>query len=57
MLEKQAAIYQKYDVFPAALLEGIEKGLKRFDDANLRNKISGNEEEIMKLVEKFFHCG
>lgn len=57
MLELQSAIYQKYNVFPASLLKGIGDGLRRFNDADLRKNIAGNEEEILKLVNKFFHCG
>lgn len=57
MLEQQSEIYQKYNVFPAALLQGIANGLRRFNDADLRNNLAGNEAEILKLVNKFFHCG
>lgn len=56
-LEEHADIYKKYDVFSQEMIDGIVKNLRKFDDNNLRKKISGDETEIMKIVEKYFHCG
>ncbi len=56
-LRKQADIYKQYDVFSPTLLEGIAKKLDDFNDENLREKISCNREETMKLVRRFLHCG
>ncbi len=56
-LEKQKAIYAQHGVFPERMLEWIASYLKSFNDKDLRAEISNNEEEIMKLVQKYFHCG
>ncbi|MBU2650338.1 MAG: glutamine synthetase family protein [Bacteroidetes bacterium] len=56
-LEKQKDIYTKYGVFPERMLDWIAQYLKNFNDKNLRTEISHNEEEIMKLVKKYYHCG
>lgn len=57
MLEKQAEIYKKYDIFPQNIIDGIIKDLKKFDDKDLRAKLENNEEEMLALVDKHFHCG
>jgi glutamine synthetase len=56
-LEKQKEIYLKNNVFTAGILEGIGDYLRAFNDENLQKKIGNNPEEVLKLVEKFFHCG
>lgn len=56
-LEKQKDIYLENGVFSEGMLNWIERYLKSFNDKSLRTEISGNEKEILKLVEKFFHCG
>jgi glutamine synthetase len=56
-LAEQANIYMKNDIFPRNIIDGIITGLKKFDDKSLRSKISGDDGEIMKLVNRYFHCG
>lgn len=56
-LAKQAEIYTRYGVFPKGVLDGIEKLLKSFNDQNLRAEIGNDQEAILKLVQKYFHCG
>jgi glutamine synthetase len=56
-LEKQKAIYLKYDVFNEMTIQGIEKNLLSFNDANIRTEIGNDEERILALVDRFFHCG
>ncbi|MCK9613217.1 MAG: glutamine synthetase family protein [Bacteroidales bacterium] len=57
ILEQQAEIYKKYDVFSQNILEGTVKGLKAYDDRDLREKLKDNKDELLRLVEKYFHCG
>jgi len=57
MLEKQADIYKKYDVFSQSIIDGTVSSLKKFDDKDLRIKIKDNKAEMLALVEKYFHCG
>jgi hypothetical protein len=44
-------------VFTESLLQGIARRLTDYNDENLREKISYNREETMKLVRRFLHCG
>lgn len=56
-LEKQRSIYEKYNVFSPAMISGIIKKLRSYDDATLRQRIEGKPEEMIKLVAEYFHCG
>ncbi|MDT8392709.1 MAG: glutamine synthetase family protein [Bacteroidales bacterium] len=56
-LLKQKEIYTKYGVFSEGMLEWIASYLKSFNDKTLRQDIGKDENEIMKLVNRFFHCG
>ncbi len=55
-LLKDREIYQRDGVFPEAVIEGIVKKLKSFNDKDLSGQISGKEDEIKKLVDKYLHC-
>ncbi len=57
VLEKQAEIYEKYDVFPKSVIEGIARQLRSFNDEHLREEISADNTKMLQLVEKYFHCG
>jgi glutamine synthetase len=56
-LEKQKSIYLKSGIFSEGMIDWIIGYLKSFNDKNLRRDIGQNEEEIMKLVQQYFHCG
>jgi len=56
-IEEQADIYKKYGVFTQGHINGISANLKKFDDKRLREQIGVDVEEILKLVDRFFHCG
>jgi glutamine synthetase len=56
-LEKHLGYYTKNGVFSENILQFIIKNLKAFNDKNLRQEIGNDEEKIMQLVSKFFHCG
>jgi len=55
-LKNQMDIYKKYDIFPEGLLQGIIKQLKNHNDTNLREKLSANQDELLKFVNKYLHC-
>ncbi len=55
-LKNQEDIYKKYDVFTQDLIKGMIKRLKNYNDNGLREKISGNYAELVKLVNSFLHC-
>ena len=56
-LEAQRAVYEAEGVFAPAMLDGIIAGLKAFEDRTLRQDIGGDQNEILALVKKYFHCG
>ena len=56
-LEKQRAIFEQYNVFSPAMIDGIISKLRSYSDASLRAETDGNQEEMMKLVKRYFHCG
>ena len=56
-LERQRAVFEQYNVFSPAMIDGIIKRLRSYGDKTLRSEIEGNQEEMLKLVEKYFHCG
>lgn len=56
-LEKQKSIYLEHGVFSEGMLHWIGRYLKSFSDKDLRAEIGHDEAEILKLVERFFHCG
>lgn len=56
-LLEQKDIYTKYGVFSEGMLDWIASYLKSFDDKTLRQDIGKDEAEILKLVNKYFHCG
>ena len=56
-LERQRAIFEQHNVFSPAMIDGIIKRLRSYGDKTLRSEIEGNQEEMLKLVERYFHCG
>lgn len=56
-LQKQREIFEKYNVFSPAMIDGIIKRLKSYNDQTLRQELQDNQEEMLKLVDRFFHCG
>ncbi len=56
-LERQRAIFEQYNVFSPAMVDGIISRLRSYNDASLRAEIDGNREEMLKLVKRYFHCG
>ena len=56
-LEKQKGIYTKYGVFSEGMIDWIIEYLKKHNDKNIREEIGNDEEKIMELVTRFFHCG
>ncbi|MBR5802876.1 MAG: glutamine synthetase [Bacteroidaceae bacterium] len=56
-IERQRAAFEKYNVFSPAMIDGIIKKLRSYGDKTLRADINGNQEEMLKLVNRYFHCG
>ena len=56
-LQEQRAIFEKHNVFSPAMIDGIIKQLRAFNDKTLRSEIENNQEEMLRLVQRHFHCG
>ena len=56
-LEKQRAIFEKYNVFSPAMIDGIINKLRSYKDRTLRQDIGDNQDEMLKLVYRYFLCG
>ena len=56
-LARQRDVFEAYGVFSPAMIDGIIRELRVFDDVNLRKNIENYPEEIQKLVNQYFHCG
>ncbi len=56
-LERQRAVFEEHHVFSPAMIDGIIKKLRAYGDKTLRSDIADNQEAMLKLVERYFHCG
>jgi glutamine synthetase len=56
-LERQRAIFEKYNVFSPSMIDGIIKKLRSYKDRTLRQEIGNDQDEMIKLVYRYFHCG
>ena len=56
-LERQRKVYEAHGVFSPAMIDGIIKQLRDFNDSNLRKEVENRPAELKELVERYFHCG
>ena len=56
-LQKQRTVFEQYNVFSPAMIDGIISRLRSYNDATLRKDIQDKPEEMLALVSKFLHCG
>ena len=56
-LEQMRSVFEEHDVFSPAMIDGIIKQLRDFNDVTLRRDIEHNPKELQKLVNTYFHCG
>lgn len=56
-LERQRAVFEEYNVFSPAMIDGILRRLRSFDDRTLRADTGDDKEKMMTQVRRFFHCG
>ncbi len=56
-LLKQRAVYEEGGVFSPAMIDGIARELKAFDDRSLRAKVTKDAKAMADLVKTYFHCG
>jgi glutamine synthetase len=50
-------VFEAYNVFSPAMIDGIINKLRSYNDKTLRSEVEGNQEEMLKLVTRYFHCG
>ena len=53
----QRAVYEEGGVFSPAMIDGIVRELKAFDDRSLRAKVTKDAKAMADLVKTYFHCG
>ena len=56
-LERQREVFEKYNVFSPAMINVIINKLRSYNDLTLRKDIEGNNEEMLNIVKRYFHCG
>lgn len=56
-LARDREVYEKYNVFSPAMIDGIIAQLKAYNDSTLRKDIIDKPDELRALVDRFFHCG
>ena len=57
LLERDRSIYEERGIFAPALIDGIIKELRAFNDRTLRADIGNDSEKILALVDTYMHCG
>lgn len=55
-LLRDRAIYEAGGVFPPAVIDGIVKQLKSYEDRDLSERLYGDNDKIRQLVESYLHC-
>lgn len=56
-LLENRAIYEKDEVFPAKMIDGVAIFMKKYQDENLSESLFGNGSALKELVQRYFHCG
>lgn len=56
-LDRARAVFEEKGVFSPQMIDGIIKKLKTYGDKRLRDEIAGNRQEMLNLVNKYWHCG
>jgi len=57
MLNKQREIYERHNVFPPKIIDGIINDLKKFKDKYFRKNLENNPGKMMEIVRRHYHCG
>ena len=56
-LERQREIFERRGVFSPAMIDGVLKSLRSYNDRTLRQDTEGKPEEMLALVHRYFNCG
>ena len=55
-LQQQREVFEKFNVFSPAMIDGIIKKLRSYGDRTLRAEIAGNQEEMLKCIPAAVDC-
>ncbi|MBO7265967.1 MAG: glutamine synthetase [Alistipes sp.] len=56
-LERQRAVFESRGVFSPAMIDGIVKLLRSYNDRTLREDIGSDQAKMLEIVHRYFHCG
>lgn len=56
-LDASRNVYEAHGVFPPAMINGLIRNLRAFNDKDLSEKANKNPELMRTLVDQYFHCG
>lgn len=56
-LSAQRDVFERFNVFSPAMIDGIIAKLRSYGDRTLRKDIEGDQQAMLKLVNTYFHCG
>lgn len=56
-LQRQRTVFEQYNVFSPAMIDGVIARLRGYDDRTLRADLEGKRDDMLALVKKYFHCG
>jgi len=56
-LDASRNVYEAHWVFPPAMINGLIRNLRAFNDNDLSEKANKNPELMRTLVDQYFHCG
>ena len=56
-LQEQRGVYEEYDVFTPATIDGVIRMLETYGDGGLRAELGQRPEKMQELVDKYFYCG
>ncbi len=56
-LESQRAVFESRGVFSPAMIDGILKLLRSYNDRTLREDIGSDQAKMLEIVHRYFHCG
>jgi glutamine synthetase len=57
LLEKSREHYEKGNVFPKRVINGVIKRLKQYDDFDKSEVLKKDSEKAEELIKKYIHCG
>jgi len=55
-LDATRAVFESDGVFPPQLIDFTIQFLNRYEDASLRDNLSGNPDGLLEVATKYMHC-